>query len=67
MFNLYKDAIDPNGFLALVSNNIDTTNEAHEVHSRKIFAGFAITSLAIMSVIGKGSEIVSAAASSTII
>ncbi|MCC3860160.1 hypothetical protein [Pseudemcibacter aquimaris] len=67
MFNLYKDAIDQNGFMALVSNNIETTTKEQETHSRQVFAGFAIVSLAIMSVIGKGSEVLSAVATSTVI
>ncbi|MDG1995316.1 MAG: hypothetical protein P8J14_02385 [Emcibacteraceae bacterium] len=57
MFNLYKNSINPNGFIALVGNNVNTTSDDHTIDSRKIVSGFAIVSLLIMSVIANGSQL----------
>ena len=66
MFNLYKDAIDPNGFMALVSKNVDATTTEQETHSRKILSGFAIASLAIVAVMNKGVEVLSYATTTVV-
>ena len=66
MFNLYKDAIDPNGFMGLVSKNSNSTSAAQETHSRKIALGFAIASLAIVAVMSKGVEILSYATTTVV-
>ncbi|MDG1708814.1 MAG: hypothetical protein P8H03_08620 [Emcibacteraceae bacterium] len=57
MFNLYTNAIDQNGFMGLVSNNVKSTTEANRIDSRKIVSGFAIMSLAVTAVIARGAEL----------
>lgn len=66
MFNLYNDAIDPNGFMGLVSKNANSTSAAQERHSRKIVSGFAIASLAIVAVMNKGVEVLSYATTTVV-
>ncbi|MDG1708000.1 MAG: hypothetical protein P8H03_04520 [Emcibacteraceae bacterium] len=56
MFNLYKNSINPDGFIALVGKNLNTTTDAHAIDSRKIVSGFAVASLLIMSVMANGSQ-----------
>lgn len=56
MFNLYSNAIDADGFMGLVSNNVNTNSKEFEIDNRKIVAGFAIVSLLILSVITSGSQ-----------
>jgi hypothetical protein len=56
MFNLYKNSINPDGFIALVGTNVNATTDAHAIDSRKIVSGFAIVSLLIMSVMANGSQ-----------
>jgi hypothetical protein len=56
MFNLYKNSINPNGFMGLVSNNIDTTTADHAIDSRRIVSGFAVMSLLVMSLMASGSQ-----------
>lgn len=51
MFNLYADAIDPNGFMGLVSKNINANDPGTEVESRKIIASFTIVSVLVLSII----------------
>lgn len=55
MFNLYTNAIDPNGFMGLVSKNINANDHETEVESRKIITGFALASVLIISLIANGS------------
>ena len=66
MFNLYKDAIDQNGFMGLINKNSNSSSVAHETHSRKIISGFAIASLTIVAVMTKGAEIVSYATTTVV-
>jgi|TARA_R110002096_G_scaffold435548_1_gene661436 hypothetical protein len=56
MFNLYANAIDADGFMGLVSNNVKPNSKEFEIDSRKIISGFAIISLLILSVITSGSQ-----------
>jgi len=56
MFNLYKDAIDQNGFMGLVSKNVTAVSKYHQADSRRIVSGFAIVSLLVLSVIANGSQ-----------
>ncbi len=54
MLNLYTDAIDPNGFMSLVSKNVNTTTKIFERENRKIITSFAIISLIVLSAISNG-------------
>ncbi len=56
MFNLYANAINPDGFISLVSKNTNNTNEDHTISNRKILSGFAVASLLIVSVMANGSQ-----------
>ena len=56
MLNLYRNSIDPNGFISLVSKNTENTTEEHRISSRKILSGFAVASLLIVSVMANGSQ-----------
>jgi len=66
MFNLYNNAIDQNGFMGLVSNNVATTSEANRIDSRKIVSGFAIVSLAVTAIIVRGAEVITYATSTVV-
>ncbi|MEZ5757981.1 MAG: hypothetical protein R3D86_07155 [Emcibacteraceae bacterium] len=56
MLNLYKNAISPNSFLGLVGNKPQADTKILENNNRRIFAGFAVLSLLILSVISNGSQ-----------
>ncbi len=56
MFNLYKNAIDPNSFIGLVGNGKTANNEKHERENRWIVSSIAALSLLILSVIANGSQ-----------
>mgnify|MGYP000743008002 CR=1 FL=1 len=56
MFNLYAKAIDRNGFMGLIGDNVNTNSTEFEIDNRKIVSGFAIVSLLILSAITSGSQ-----------
>ena len=56
MFNLYANSISSDGFLGLVSKNVERNNKEFEINNRKILSGFAVVSLLIISVIANGSQ-----------
>lgn len=56
MFNLYTDAIDQNGFMALVSKNVNVTSSDHVLKSKRIITSFAVFSLLVLSIIANGTQ-----------
>jgi len=56
MFNLYKNAIDPNGFIALVSKGENVISEKQARENRWIVSSVAALSILIVSVIANGSQ-----------
>jgi hypothetical protein len=56
MFNLYAQATNPNGFIALVKNYGHAVTYNDEINNRKIVFSFAIASLIILSAISNGTE-----------
>ncbi|HPF47457.1 MAG: hypothetical protein KDF58_06150 [Alphaproteobacteria bacterium] len=56
MLNLYKHAISPDSFLGLVANRPQSDAKILENNNRRIFTGFAVLSLLILSVIADGSQ-----------
>jgi len=56
MFNLYTNAIDQNGFMALVTKNVNVTSNEHVLKSNRIITSFAVVSLLVLSVIANGTQ-----------
>lgn len=56
MFNLYKNAIDPNSFIGLVGKGNNVNSVKQERENRWIISAIATLSLLIMSVIANGSQ-----------
>ena len=56
MFNLYKNAIDPNSFIGLVGKGKNVNSAKQERENRWIISSIATLSLLIVSVIANGSQ-----------
>ena len=56
MFNLYTNAIDQNGFMGLVSKNINAVSKSHNLKNRRIVSGFVIVGMLVVTVISTGSQ-----------
>jgi len=51
MLNLYANAIDQNGFMSLVSKNVNDNTRYFERQNRKIISSFAVVSFIVLSAI----------------
>lgn len=56
MLNLYTDAINPNGFISLVSKSNQSNIKIFERENRKIISAFAVVSLIVISAISNGAQ-----------
>ncbi len=56
MLNLYANAIDQNGFMSLVSKNVNDNSKYFESQNRKIISSFVVVSLIFLLVITSGVE-----------
>ena len=56
MFNLYTNAIDQNGFMGLVSKNINAVSKSQNIENRRIVSGFVIVGMLVVTVISTGSQ-----------
>lgn len=56
MFNLYTNAIDQNGFMALVTKNVNVTSSDHLLKSKRIITSFAIVGILVLSIIANGTQ-----------
>ena len=56
MLNLYANAIDQNGFISLVSKDVNDNSKDFKRQNRMVISSFAVVSLIVLSVITNGVE-----------